>query len=79
MSERWKLQLRFGVIFGIVYTIMMSIMDEKSLAEQLNSTQFYVRIVVNFLFAIFIIGYFILKGQDSKNNSWKTIFKKDKN
>jgi hypothetical protein len=79
MSERWKLQLRFGAIFGIVYTIMMSIMDEKSLAEQLNSTQFYARIVVNFLFAIFIIGYFIWKGQDPKNNSWKTIFKKDKN
>ena len=79
MSERWKLQLKFGLIFGIVYTFMTCIMDEKSLALQFNSTEFYIKTAVNLLVGIFIIGYFIWKGQDPKNNSWKTIFKKDKN
>ena len=79
MSERWKLQLKFGLIFGIVYTFMTCIMDEKSLVLQLSSTKFYVKTFANLLVGIFIIGYFIWKGQDPKNNSWKTIFKKDKN
>ena len=79
MSERWKLQLKFGLIFGIVYTFMTCIIDEKSLALQFNFTEFYIKTAANLLVGIFIISYFIWKGQDPKNNSWKTIFKKDKN
>ncbi len=78
MSERWKFQLRSGLIFGLVFTFMMSLMDEKSLEDQFSSTKFYIRILTNILVGVFVIGYFMWKGQDEKNNSWKTIFEKDK-
>ncbi len=75
MSERWKFQLRSGFVFAFVYTLMMCIMSEKSLENELNSTRFYLRILTNILFGVFVIGYLVWKGQDEKNNSWSFLFR----
>ena len=75
MSERWKLQLKFGIIFALVYSLMMCLMSENSLEDELNSTRFYLRILTNILFGVFVIGYLVWKGQDEKNNSWSFLFR----
>jgi hypothetical protein len=76
MSERWKYQLKIGVFWSLFMTFFMAINNEKSFSEQINSSDLYVRLGINFLVGIFIMGYLTWKGQDEKNNSWSTFFKR---
>ena len=75
MSERWKFQLRSGLIFGLVYTIMMCLMNENSLEDQFSSTKFYIRIFANILVGVFVIGYLMWKGRYEKNHNWSNFFR----
>jgi antibiotic biosynthesis monooxygenase (ABM) superfamily enzyme len=76
MSERWKFQLKVGLIWSILMTVFMVFKNEKSFNEQLNSSDLYVRLILIFLCGIFIMGYITWKGQDEKYNSWNTFFKR---
>ena len=70
MSQRWRFQFRSGLIFGLVYTIMMCLMNENSLEDQFSSTKFYIRILANILVGVFVIGYFMWKGQFKNHHNW---------
>ena len=50
-------------------------MEEKSLEDQFKSTKFYIRILTNILVGVFVIGYFMWKGQDEKNHNWSIPFR----
>ncbi len=76
MSERWKFQLKTGLIWSIFMSVFMALSNDKSLKEQLNSSDLFVRSILIFLCGIFIMGYLTWKGQDDKYNSWGTFFKR---
>lgn len=59
MSKRWKYQLGFGIIWGSLMTILTLLysISEVSLASQLSSFFFYLKMIGHFLIGIFIIGY----------------------
>jgi|688.fasta_scaffold473834_2 hypothetical protein len=78
MNERWRYQIKFGIITALFMTFSMIVFDEKSFLEQFNSERFYWRLLVNLLFGIFVFGYLFWKGKDEKNNRWSTFLKKNK-
>lgn len=59
MSERWKYQLKMGGFWGIFMAIFSSLfsLKERSLSEQLSSTDFYIRLAGFLIFGIFGLGY----------------------
>ena len=60
MSERWKYQIRVGLFYGIVTTLLITIFDlfDKSFYESFFSMEFLRRIVIFILVGIFIVGYY---------------------
>ena len=59
MSERWKYQLKYGMFWGIIMTVFMTLFEikEKPLTEQLVSGEFYVRSGGFLAMGIFVLGY----------------------
>lgn len=66
MSERWKYQIKNGGFWGLFMAIFMVLFDlkENSLYEQLDSFQFYFRLIGFLLVGIFILGYFTWKNKN---------------
>ncbi len=59
MSERWKYQVKTGLIWGIFMTLFNVLFEikEKSLSEQFTTSNLYIRLVVFTAVGIFILGY----------------------
>lgn len=66
MSDRWKYQIKNGGFWGLFMAVFLVLFDlkEHSLYEQLNSFQFYFRLVGFLLVGIFILGYFTWKNKN---------------
>jgi len=60
MSERWKYQIKTGVFWAVIMTVIIVVFDlkETSLYEQITSFQFYFRLGFFLLMGIFVLGYF---------------------
>ncbi len=70
MSERWKFQLKTGLIWGLITTFIISAIDtfEMSLEGAFLSRKSLLRIFFMVLTGIFIVGYFSWK-KKIKNES----------
>jgi len=64
MSEKWNLQLRNGVLFGVIYIVIQLLFSvfadskEEELSELLSQPNFYLKWLIWFLTGAFVIGYF---------------------
>ena len=57
MSERWKYQLKVGLLWGILMAFFNLMFDERPAKVQLASVDFYLRSACFILAGIFILGY----------------------
>jgi hypothetical protein len=59
MSKRWKYQLGFGLILGVLMTILTLLysIKEVSIQSQITSLFFYLKVIGHFIIGIFIIGF----------------------
>jgi hypothetical protein len=73
MSERWKYQIKMGGFWGVFMVIFMTLfqLKEKTIAEQLSDTNFYIRAVGYIVIGIFVLGYFNWKEKIKRENSAK--------
>jgi hypothetical protein len=78
MSERWKYQIRLGLFWSLFMMLFITLSNEKSINEQINSKFFFIRIIGIFIVGIFIMGYLSWIGQNPENNKWSNLFKKFK-
>ena len=71
MSERWKYQIKYGGIWGIIVTVFMIVFEAKNapIKEQLLQPDFYIRAIGFILVGIFVLGYF----------NWRTKTKRENN
>lgn len=71
MNERWKYQLKTGGIWGVFMVVFSTVfaLEDKPLAIQLASTNFYLRGVIYIAIGVFILGYF----------NWKAKMKREQN
>ena len=70
MSERWKYQLKMGGFWGVFMIVFMTLFEikEKSISEQLSSTDFYFRAISYLVIGIFVLGYFNWKSKVRREN-----------
>ena len=78
MSERWKYQIKIGLFWGLFMSIMSTFTSEKKLVEEMHEGRIYWRFILNLFVGIFFMGYLFWKGRDPKNNSWSSVFKRNK-
>lgn len=80
MAERWKYQIKFGCFWAFMMIAFMLLFEwrEQPIMEQLSTRRFYFRVVMDFFFGIFVMGYLFWKGKDQNNNKWSTFFGKKK-
>ena len=70
MSEKWKYQIKTGGIWGVFMVVFTTLFNwnEKPLAEQLSTTNFYVRALSYVATGVFILGYFNWKAKVKREN-----------
>ncbi len=58
MSEKWKYQLRMGIIWGLFMSVfnLLFNLQSQSLVQQLQSSGFYVRAVLFIVVGVFVLG-----------------------
>jgi uncharacterized protein YacL len=78
MSERWKYQLKVGLIWGLLMTLMSTFLNDKTVTEEIKSVGIYLKFLLNFVVGTLVMGYLFWKGKNPKNNSWSTLFKSNK-
>ena len=63
MSERWKFQIKHGLIWGILMIILLSIFDVSGLpwSEDFSWRVLLIRIIAFPVTGVFLYGYFIWK------------------
>ena len=63
MSERWKFQLKKGLIWGFMISLLMAVLDtiEMSFEDAFLSKKNFLRIFFFVTTGIFIVGYFSWK------------------
>jgi hypothetical protein len=63
MSERWKFQLKNGLIWGFMISVLMATLDtiDMSFEDAFLSRKNLIRIFYFVLTGIFIVGYFSWK------------------
>ncbi len=68
MSERWKYQLKIGLFWGLFMTLFNILFElqEKTIQEQLASSNFYLRAVVFTVTGIFLLGYMNWKSRQNQ-------------
>lgn len=69
MSERWKHQLKMGIVFGLVagfFTTLFELRDS-SLTEQMEDWTIPIRFGVYILVGVFLLGYVSWKSNQKKN------------
>lgn len=71
MNERWKYQLKVGLPWGIFMTVFMALfnVNEKPLAELVQTWFFYFQMVMFLLVGVFVLGY----------SSWKSKTRRESN
>ncbi|PWA06879.1 hypothetical protein DB895_02535 [Flavobacterium psychrotolerans] len=70
MNERWKYQIKTGSSYGITLTACMTMLQWRggSVADELLSMKFFLRVFIFFTTGIFILGYIKWKGKVKVNN-----------
>lgn len=76
MSERWKVQLLHGGIWGLFMIVFTTLFDEQPVMDQLRSPKFLIKVAVHMSVGIFLMGYIFWKGRNPENNNWPTFFGK---
>ncbi len=68
MSERWKYQIKKGLIFGLIWSVLSLLFKLRvsTISEQITSVELYYHIIVGFIIGCFIIGYFDWKVKNKK-------------
>lgn len=68
MSERWKYQIRKGLLFGLIWSGLSLLFKfgESSISEQITSIELYYQFIVGFVIGCFIIGYLDWKVKSKK-------------
>ncbi len=71
MSERWKYQIKNGLIWGIILSLLLLVIDlfENSFEDAFFSKRNFLRTLYFIIVGIFLLGYL----------SWKKKIKRDKN
>lgn len=59
MSERWQYQIKTGLFYGILASILLTLFElvEKSFSDAFLTYTFMLRVVVLILAGIFLVGY----------------------
>ncbi|WP_298156087.1 hypothetical protein [Flavobacterium sp.] len=68
MSERWKFQVRMGLFWGIFMSVFQLLfeLNETPALLQLNNKWFYIRLLLQILAGIFVVGYFSWTSREKK-------------
>ena len=71
MRNRWKFQLKVGLFWGILMSLMFVLfnLNEMTFMEQFKTTNFYFRTIGFILSGVFLVGYV----------NWKEKNRSDKN
>lgn len=68
MRTKWKTALKFGLMWGLLMTVFSLCFDlrEKSFAEIVGSTGFWIRSAGYTIIGIFPVGYFSYQGKEKR-------------
>jgi hypothetical protein len=70
MNERWKYQIRIGLLWSVITLIIIAFMEseEMSFFEQFTTPKGLLRLISLPIIGIFIFGYFMWKQKNKKSD-----------